>query len=642
MSVMHSQNTAQCFPLSSLDLASPGIVVNGTWYPPLAYTSYLPQTRFYQSIAECGIHLFSFPAYLAARGINIYSGIGPFRKELWQEDGSLNFSDIHADFAKILEADPEAMVIMRLHLDVPEWWEQRFPEACCQLADGTTLRQSFFSTDWREAVGTVLKKIIDWLAKSPYAPHLAGIHIAAGGTEEWFYHYFTHFLDANPSRLTAFEEYLKQKYPEQSTREHAWRNSNAKTPQDALNALAAEREQRWRDPENDAAAFDALRFHSLALVDAIRGFCRIVKQTSNRRLLTGVFYGYHFYVCDARKGHTALSCLLESEDVDYIASPNMYERSPGYDWPPMAAVDSVRLHRKLWMAENDTRTALTRPLAESAPNICPAGQYQNGVWKGPADLQTSAALLRANAARMLTHGYGGWWFDMWGGWFEHPALLAELRTLQKTWPRHEHSEDARKLLPNTLCVILDERLIEEDASFGTLCNPIFRNRFALSHCGRPYMIYLRNDLPLLDLKETPLLWLLGCRNLSESEQALLDVYTENAGAVMHTDDKATRLITAKNKQPAPVLPLTLTVADLRAVLCETGVHCWLESDDVFYMGRGFMAVHAAVAGNKQIKLPGKFKYEQISPAENKTCMGESLDFAMQLHETRIWRITFPD
>lgn len=200
---MKSQRKAQGenrFPGACIDLASPGIVVGGTWHPPVAYLSYLPQTRFYRQAALCGIHLYSFPAYLAGRGINIRSGIGLFRKGLWRDDDCFDFADIHEDMAKILEADPAAQVIMRLHLDVPEWWERNHPEGCCQRGDGTTLRQSFTSPVWREAAGAALRRVVDWLSESPYAAHLAGIHVAAGGTEEWFYHSRGRFEDANPPR----------------------------------------------------------------------------------------------------------------------------------------------------------------------------------------------------------------------------------------------------------------------------------------------------------------------------------------------------------------------------------------------------------------------------------------------------------
>ncbi len=630
---------AERFPHSRIEPVSPGIIVAETWLPPLAYTSYLPQTRYYREAADCGIHLFSFPAYLAGRGINIHSGIGPFRQGLWRDQDHFDFTDIEEDMAKILAADPAARVIMRIHLDVPEWWEQRHPDGCCRLRDGTLLRQSFTSPLWRQEAGEALRRVIAWFAASPYAPHLAGIHVAAGGTEEWVYHYKGRFEDTHPSRAAAFDAFLAARHPGPAVRDAAWRDATVRDPVAALEALSGDGERRWRDPRRDAAVSDACRFHSVALTEAIGEFCRVVKEASGGRLLTGVFYGYHFYIGDVRKGHTALSRLLACPDLDYLASPNMYDRSPGIDWPPMVAVDSVRLHGKLWMAENDTRTALTRPLADCAPAICPAGQYRGGVWQGPASLELSAALLRANAARMLTHGYGGWWFDMWGGWFDHPDLLAELRALQETWPQRERPEDPRRVPAHTLCVITDERLAEADASFGALCGPVFRNRTALAHCGRPYTIFLRDDLPLLDLQQTRFLWLLGCRDLADAERAQLDALAARGGTVLHTDGETTRLLAPCRGATADGdLPLTLSATDLRSLLDRAGVHGWLESDDVLYAGNGFVAVHAAIAGEKRLTLPDGRGCEPLWPVGDGAALTSPSRFTMRLHETRVFRM----
>ena len=116
------------FPITKIDSGGfPKIQFKGRSIPAIAYTSYLPQARYYKEMAERGIGLFCFPAYLAGRGINIHSGIGPFRNGIWKSDREFDFADIAHDFKLILEAAPEALVLMRLHLDVPLWWEENIP-----------------------------------------------------------------------------------------------------------------------------------------------------------------------------------------------------------------------------------------------------------------------------------------------------------------------------------------------------------------------------------------------------------------------------------------------------------------------------------------------------------------------------------
>ena len=180
----------------------PALFINGEPVPPFAYMSYLGKERYYREVAEAGIHLYCFPAYLGDRGINPTSGIGPFRPSIWKGEGSYDFSSVEKDFETLLAADPRAQAIVRLHLDPPEWWEKAHPEGCCQLPDGSTFRQCFASSVWREATAKALRAFLNWIQQSSYSEHLIGVHVAAGRTEEWFYHYRGAFHDGTlPGRL---------------------------------------------------------------------------------------------------------------------------------------------------------------------------------------------------------------------------------------------------------------------------------------------------------------------------------------------------------------------------------------------------------------------------------------------------------
>lgn len=626
------------FPVSRVDVARPAIVIAGESHPPVAYVAYLPRQEYYREAAACGIHLYCFTAYLAGRGINSRSGIGPFRSGIWRGPDRYDFTEVRTDVAMILAADPAARLIMRLYLDVPEWWESLCPEGCCRRRDGSVLRQSFHSPLWFRDASQALTAVIRWFAASPYGPHLAGIQVAAGMTEEWFYHYPPdRFEDGNPARGAAFRAWLTTRYGTREAWTAAWASSGCTDASVVLATLEQAPERRWRDATGDRPALDACRFHSEAMAEAIARFCRVVKEESGGALLTGAFYGYHGYVADVRMGHTALSRLLACPDIDFLASPNQYDRSPGIDWPPMAAVDSVRLHGKLWMAENDTRTALTRPLAERAPGICPEGKYRGGVWEGPTSMAVSAALLRNNVARMVTHGYGGWWFDMWGGWFSDPDLLAELAAGQALWRQSPKADGAGSIPAEALCVILDERLAEYDASFGALTRPLLENHYALAKCGRPYAVFLRDDLEALDLQGPRLVWLLGVETLSPSEDRLVGRAARGGCTVLQTGFETTRCIAGLAGARA-TWGVKLSPQELRAIADRAGVHAYLDTDDVLYVGRGYVAIHAAVAGEKCLRLPGRHHVTQVLPATTEMGRAEAFRFPMEQYETRLFRV----
>lgn len=624
------------FKSCEVDTGLVALLIDGKVIPPIAYTSYLPQEKYYRQISEQGLHLYCFPAYLARRGINSGSKIGPFRRGIWEHDGALDFTDIEEDMRKITSADPDACVIMRVHLDVPEWWERKYPQECSITKDGITLRQSFASDKWLEDASRVLREIIGWFAQSRYAHHLVGVHVAAGQTEEWIYH-ARGIEDESPSRLRKFNAYLRDRYGSDEAIQVAWAESYIKDPAAALDALAMAPEKRWRDSRRDAAALDAFRFHSKLMADAIAVFCRVVKECGNGRLLTGAFYGYCFYIMDSRFGHAALSQLLECRDLDYIASPNSYTegRMPGVDWMPMSAVDSVRLHSKIWMTENDTRTSLTVPLGKVAPELVLGDEkkyYDSKLWYGPADVQTSAALMRANSGRMLAHGYGGWWFDMWGGWFSHPAYLGEIRALQNEWLNVSQIDDPARIPKDCMCIIMDEDTANKDAAFGGLCG-VFRNSQVISRCGRPFRIYLREDMPALDLSQARFVWLLGVLDITEAEKKLISRLMGRDVVVLLSDDEGTRRFGGSTMAGAADM---ICVRQLRTALDEAGMHSFIESEDVFHIGRGYVSIHAATEGVKCLKIPGSPLLQQVLPPTQEMVDGNG--FFMTKHETRVLRI----
>ena len=81
--------------------------------------------------------------------------------------------------------------------------------------------------------------------------------------------------------------------------------------------------------------------------------------------------------------------------------------------------------------------------------------------------------------------------------------------------------------------------------------------------------------------------------------------------------------------------LRLTEEELREVLDKAAVHCFVSSGDIFYIGRGYVAIHAATEGVKRIDIPGVSKLSQVLPTAEAEVPAE---FFMNLHETRVFRM----
>jgi beta-galactosidase len=585
-----------------IDNGVPTLLIDGKPFPPFAYMSYLGERQFYQEVAAAGIHIYCIPSYLGDRGINSNSGIGPFRSPVWTGENQYDFSGLIKDFEDVIHSDPEAKIIIRVYLDPPEWWEKLNPDASCQLPDGSTFRQCFASEKWRNETGKALKSYLEWVLKSSYSKHLIGIHVAAGSTEEWFYH-SRQYTDQNPVRIDEFQKWLRDEYKNDvNALKKAWNNQDVTFKSAKLaNINGTDRNDRWRNQIQEKSIIDSYRFNSEVIVNNISYFCKIVKDISNGRLLTGAFYGYHYYVTDPRSGHGALSKLLKCQYLDYLSSPNAYNRVIGEDWPPMAAIQSIHLHGKLWLAENDTRTSITTLLKDRSTGIAPPGQYESGVWLGPQDMETSKSFLWKNAGRMLAYGYGGWWFDMWGGWFSDPELLNILKKTQDYSILYPAVEEEK--MQSQVCIIVDEELCFRDASYGKLTENILSNRFSLAKCGAPYDLFLRNDLNKIPIKQYKVIWLMGLLELDEEESLTVKKYLELGTTVVWTNGNDTRIYNRNNEDIYFKDKVRWSESQLRELWKRAGVHIYIETDDVLYAGHNWICIHTVNGGTRTLRFP---------------------------------------
>lgn len=617
----------------------PTLFVNGSPYPPYAYMSYLGEPKFYQEMEKAGLHLYNIPAYLGDRGINSNSGIKPFRLPIWVGEDELDYTSIVTDFDELISADPKALAIIRIHLDAPGWWEESHPESASLQPDGSTHRTSMYSAVWREEAGRVLVQLVEWLEKSPYAKHLLGIHVAGGFTEEWMYHFKDEFHDESAVRLDGFREWLRKRYAGDVERlQRSWNRDGVTFETARLGDISGKvTADHWRHPDTAGQVFDTFVFHGETTADHIAYFCRLVKEASHGRLLTGAFYGYHYYVSDLRRGHGALSKLLRCPDLDYLSSPNDYRRVIGEDWAPFAAIKSVQLHGKLWLAENDTRTSITTMLRDRAPHVAPEGTaYTDGVWLGPDSMEESEALLWKNLGRMLAYGYGGWWFDMWGGWFSDPKLMRVIASGQRIFERYP--DEAFPAMAPKVAVVVDEKLGAMDASFGKLTGRILHNRYALGKTAVPYDLYLREDLDAVKEGEYQVVWYMGLLSLTGEEQSYLDEAAGDGTWVIWTDGGQSTIYQPNGQELEMEEKIRWDASELGELFGQAGVHRYLDGgQDVLYAGRGWICLHAVEGGDRWIKLPVNAKVIDLG-SEEVIASGNSFKVTMKAKSTRIFRI----
>jgi hypothetical protein len=207
-----------------------------------------------------------------------------------------------------------------------------------------------------------------------------------------------------------------------------------------------------------------------------------------------------------------------------------------------------------------------------------------------------------------------WWFDMFGHWYNTPTLMREIRLSKKLYsqPRKGYDYMAQ------VALFVDERmyaLLGMKHPFRRMGNSMYD---VLSKVGAPIHYYLLSDVNHID-------WSCG------AYRAALIMAPEQTEAV----GQAVRLLT---EQGIAVQCITQaqTVTQMREFLRGAGVFILCESDDVVYIGNGYLGLHTATAGEKVICLPERLCCEDM--ADGQTVCTDRLTLPCEALETRLFHI----
>lgn len=581
---------------------NPVLCIGGEELSACAYMTYFDERNDYGLFSEKGFRIYSVSVSFASQPINTGSGFMPYEKGVFDTKGSADFSSVDEAVEKVLTACPNAYIFPRIYVCMPEWWIQENPSETVDVPHGKK-RESLYSEKFREDAAEMLKIFIEHFKSCHYSDNIFGYQISGGNTQEWFH------LDENgsysESALPYFNKYLQDKYPGHSY----------------VDALPDITTVKNCEIITDELVTEYLRFASDEVAETVEYLCKTAKEAVNYSQLIGAFYGYTAEVSSPLRGTHALAKLLDSENIDFISSPNSYvnSRSLGVDWADMIPVDSLKLHGKMCFMECDIRTFLSMSPNKSRKGSDRLNFYTDKVWVGPPTDELSVYAIRKSLARQLTHKHGLWWFDMFGHWYATDKMMNEMEKSLKLYNRSVAKKTWE--CETEVAVFLDEESFSKIGYKHPAFDSTYAIRTPLGQCGAPYKFFLINDFERIDFDNAPY------------KAVIFSVPYDN-GYVADYMEKLFKKGIAGIRISAE--RYVYTAEELYCFFKKAGVHIYSHSLDVFYIGNGFVCIHAVTEGEKEIRFPEKLKFTDTETGE--ITVSDRLKFNCKQFETRMFEI----
>jgi hypothetical protein len=450
----------------------------------------------------------------AANDIHIYSidaaGDEWYGPRLADPD-QFDYTPTAGRLQKILAVDPAALFLLRISFDTKfmagNWWNLENPDEVDVMSDGQRLSASFASVAWHQRVQRFLRGYIAHLREAGLYDCVIAYQLCTGTCGEWIKDWSSMSPpsgDFSPAMQHRFRAWLREHYHgDVAVLQAAWADpavtfETAQVPSGEIQAATTH--FLFRDPSRERQTIDFYDCYAEVAAEALLSMCRAVKDATQGEKLTGAFFGYlmdlawnNCFFNDntgdlagsevstvQRSGHLGLNRLLRSPDFDFVLSPYSYAfRGIGGDGLPMQPTESVRLHGKLYLFEEDT-------LMHN--NFDPQGRMQ------PKD--KSIPIYHRNFAQVLTHGLGITWMES-SYFVEDPRVLPEMRRWHKCYDLIGRWALQLDRKPSAdVAVFLDDESFRYESNRNNIDLPLIAHQrvVSLNRFGAPHDLYLLQDL----------------------------------------------------------------------------------------------------------------------------------------------------
>ena len=525
---------------------APAFMLNGKPFTVPVMETYRPEEYYFRQFAAAGCRVFSFNTNAARCD---YGHSTP----IWPEKDRMDFAQFDERMENILRHNPNALVMPRVMFGTPDWWLLENPDELLIMSDGKTVLESksgFLNTyptgrpfpsiasqKWRNFMVSGVRRLIDHIEEK-YHDNFFGLLFSGMHTEEW-YHWNCHTsarADYSPHMRAAFCAWLRCKYKDEAALRIAW---NRDITFDAVEIPSQEERESidngtFRDTETQMNVVDFYCFYNEIIPDTIDFLARGAKEHMPVHKVIGAFYAYMYeYFGDPEFGHNGLGRYNDSESLDFVfvtASYDGRQRGTGADYQRAPAY-SAALHNKLWYHDNDVASFLTPSIMspergftkEQAEFYC----EKLGVTKNATE---TIDMYRRCAGFVLTNGMFESYFDLHGGYFDHPELLKEVSTLNRMF---ERSANFARGSNAEILIIADEESNSYASYRSDLVSRTLHDiQVELTRIGAGTDHILSRDIGLLsedDLKRYKLVIVLNCYALDDERRGQFKNRLQSSG-----------------------------------------------------------------------------------------------------------------
>lgn len=488
------------------------LLINGETYPPILFFGSVEGQKEARRVT-------SEIQRAAQSGIHIHSTLVELTCPLPPDDSVYEVVDSRIETLR--EADPKGYILPRIVFVPAAGWRRQYPNEVNHYADGSTDDPSIASSlFWMEAEHA-LTALIQHIQRMSYGERVIGFHLERG---EWF-HPADGGYDRSYANREAFRAWLRAKYKNsEAALRAAWYDGQVQFYTAEIPPVPAQgrAEMAFFEPRRERQWIDFLEFTSEVTAERLIALSKAVKQASNNRALVSVCYGYTYEFAHTFSGHLALGKLLEAPTIDIVAGPPSYrDRAAGGGGSYPVPADSMAVHGKLWLSEDDTKTHLA-PGGDSPDDFNPRIDSRFG----------TEQVHRRAMGRAMAHQSGVAWMDTWGeGWLDAEDVW---RNIGDFTNRYREFLKTRRPVTPELAVLVDERsLLHVQKGEVYLRRLLREQRDMIERSGASVGFYLQSDVTARNFPTSAKLYVfLTPYRLPADQRAAIKEKLQNGGKTL--------------------------------------------------------------------------------------------------------------